>query len=167
MHGAPLGICSRVFGEFDGEDGHVVGRFAPFHAREGGGEHVFGERLRVERAQRAEIRAQVGVGSERRRHAVAHEEQEVARLHGHAQGRGTDGVEHPDGQRFSLKDLQLPFGQQKARGRADLHDVRAARIQADGGKVEAGKTLVGREGDQAIDGREHRFGGHPRLIKTF
>ena len=45
--------ASRVFGEFDGEDGHVVGRFVIGDPSEGGGENVLGERLRVERAQGA------------------------------------------------------------------------------------------------------------------
>lgn len=45
--------ASRVFGEFDGEDGHVVGRLVVCNPSESGGENVFGERLRVERAQGA------------------------------------------------------------------------------------------------------------------
>lgn len=94
--------ASRVFGEFDGEHGHVVGRFVIGNPSEGGGEDVFGERLRVERAQGAKIRAQVGRGGKRRRHAVAHKDEEVARAHGHAHGRGTDGLQHADGQRLAL-----------------------------------------------------------------
>ena len=45
--------CSRVLGEFDGEDGHVVGRFVVCDPSEGGGENILRERLRVERAQGA------------------------------------------------------------------------------------------------------------------
>ena len=93
---------SRVFGEFDGEDGHVVGWFVVCDPSEGGGENVLRESLRVERTQGAKIRAQVGRGGKRRRHAVAHKDEEVPRAHGHAHGRGADGLQHADGQRLAL-----------------------------------------------------------------
>ena len=46
-------------GEFDGNNGHVVACLALGRTGEGGGEHVFCKRLRVERSQASEIGAKV------------------------------------------------------------------------------------------------------------
>ena len=77
------------------------------------------------------------------------------------------GFQHPQGERFAFEHSQLLLRQDKADGRADLDDIRIPRIEVDGGKVQTGKLFLARIGDEAVDGREHRLGGHLRLIKAF